>query len=341
MQYAVSMRYGGMLVHAHECKQPDGAPDYQAFVKWGLICLNCKESIYLVAERKEHERKHKGGSIKVAKAESYFGHRPDKEKSDVDRCELRDTALSPSDIAHADIVAKNQRLKIFHRAMWRILQTCYKLDRHQESVDMVRKGLGLALAKSFPSHVANHHIELFLTDLTKGIQSGLWTISRDIENVLAKIVAKIESNDPVVLPEKLKPLIARWQQRFDYRMHQQICKEAVDFLSRSQSYPLVEGLVLQGLHNFIVFQALSHNKGKAESFKLSHSLYIEPGTDNEFVNTISHVFDEIVHIDTQQFNLMLLWLRDDISEMIALVNWGDGFEAVESSINALQKKGKT
>ena len=129
MQYAASIKYGGLLVNASEC-------DYEAFRNLGLTCPHCHESVFLVQGHERHYKK----TSKTTEVASHFCHRPDKNQDAIALCELRVRQITSTEIGRRETKSKNQRLQLFNRHLWNILLTCYKLKHFEEKKQSLDSG---------------------------------------------------------------------------------------------------------------------------------------------------------------------------------------------------------
>lgn len=171
MKYAASLRYAGLLINASDC-------DYNSFRHLGLTCPNCHESVFLVAgsKRQEHEREHKNGNVSHVRESlvpPHFSHRPDKDKTELKRCEVRSARTNEVDIARSASAAKNQRIKLFNRHLWNILRMCYKLNDVEDAKRFVQEGFKLAL-QGYSDAVARHRYQTLIDLLVKVYRNTMW-----------------------------------------------------------------------------------------------------------------------------------------------------------------------
>lgn len=216
MRYASSLRYAGLLVAAEDC-------DYSSFPNLGLTCPNCHESVFLVigSERQEHKREYKDGKVSHVRASiisPHFSHRPDKDKSELEKCELRSARTTQADIARSMSGAKNQMIKLFNRHLWNLLKLCYKLNDFDEAVAFVKDGFKLAL-KEYPEFAATRY-QALVALLVNVFRQQVEGIHKESEEYLNTLIEK-SKDSKLVQTEIYTNMLAIWRQNIDRRMHLQ------------------------------------------------------------------------------------------------------------------------
>lgn len=241
MQLASSIRYGGLLVNACDC-------NYEDYKNLGLVCPNCHESVFLT---QGHERHYK--STKTSTVTAHFNHRQEKSAQAIALCELRVKQISPAEIKRRESASRNQRLRLFNRHLWNILQTCYKLDYFAQRQKSVEEGFAEVCSNSKEALQIKKGYISFICDLmSKERESIISEADLFINNLRSKV-----TEERLVLHESLKTILAIWRQQMDAKMQVEIYKEVVASLLQKKHLPILEKLIEISLHNFTVVTALS------------------------------------------------------------------------------------
>lgn len=311
MQYASSIKYGGLLIAAEDC-------NYNSYRSLALICPFCKESIFLVSGHERHYVK----IDKITNVISHFSHRSDKDKQEVKQCEFRSAKISQSDITERETVAKNQRLKLFNRHLWNIFRLCYKLDNFEETEQFVERSF-----KSVPliSPIGNQ--QTFVDLLSKVIYQEVDRIHAEAEDFLTALIQKTEDNQ-FVSQENLQSVLAIWRQSIDRKMHIKIYNEVIDCLVQKKHLPILQKLIVVGLYNFIGVTTISENENlsKAERVRLYNRLDFQDLLNSQDVTpVIQLMMDSLLYHNNNALEAVASFVRDDILEIIALTPWIEGF----------------
>ncbi len=192
MQYAASIKYGGLLVNASEC-------NYEAFRNLGLTCPHCHESVFLV---QGHDRYYKKIS-KTTEVASHFNHRPDKNKDAIALCELRVRQITSTEIKMRETKSKNQRLQLFNRHLWNILLTCCKLKNFEEKKQSLDSSFR-SICKFDPN--ATVVINAYQDFLIGHISSYKDSIISEADFFFSDLMKKI-SDDKLFLQKDLKAIL--------------------------------------------------------------------------------------------------------------------------------------
>lgn len=321
MEYACSIRYAGLLVNAADC-------DYSSFKNLGLICPNCRESVFLVAGscRAEHERKIKEGksvSVKSCQVSPYFGHRPEKIRAEVEKCELKSASITSLDISRSLASSRNQLLRIFNQRLWSILQLCYKLEDFEAVKKFVQSGFQLALSPSL-EQVWENRYQTLIDLLIQVYKQDVPRIHEESGVFLEKLIEKTQDTQIVNEP-RLQAILSLWRQSINKQMHLEIYNLAVDCLGQKKHLPILQNLVVLGLYNFVVSSVIAYDNDLPESeriifFNRLHNQPLALKTE-----TIKLVFQQINTMSLEQFEAFASFVRDDILEAIAFTPWADGF----------------
>lgn len=315
MQLASSIRYGGLLVNARDC-------DYEAYRNLGLVCPNCHESVFLV---QGHER-HYSKTSKTTTVNAHFNHRADKSANAIALCELRVKQISPAEIRRRENASKNQRLRLFNRHLWNILQTCYKLDNFAQRQKLVTEGFTKACPSSRAAlQVKKGYVSFICDFMSKESDFIISEADFFISNLRSKV-----TEEQLVLHESLKIILALWRQQIDARMQVEIYKEVVASLLQKKHLPILEKLIEISLHNFIVVTALSLESNLKDEERLQMFNSFFPANIGLKPEIVDGVFQALVETyvtkNEERIRAVYHFVRDDILETIALTPWAEGFE---------------
>ena len=322
MKFAASMRYAGLLIDADDC-------DCNSFRNLGLTCLNCHESVFLVAgsKRQEHKREHKDGKVSHVKASSippHFSHRPDKDKTELERCELRSARTTEIDIARSEIAAKNQRIRLFNRHLWNILKMCYKLNDVEDAFIFVQSGFKLAL-QDYPEAVAQRRYQILIELLVEVYRKEVGRIHAESEMFFDRLIEKTKNHE-YTQSESLEALLSLWRQSIDQKMQLQIYNEVIDCLAQKKHLPILEKLIVQGIYNFVVGEGVCREQNLSPPEKLVFLNRLHGKETKLKAKTIQQLFREIDQMNIMQLEAFASFVRDDIIEVVALTPWADGFQ---------------
>lgn len=236
MEYAASIRYGGQLFSASDCNHGD-------FLNLGLICPNCKDSVFL---RMAHSRLTSQGKAVAVRAQ--FVHRADTNPILVKQCEARVSKYSVSEIQRRTRNAANQRLKLLQQWFWKVFLT---YNRHyvcelppnpyeitNECLELFVKFLdNFATKKVLLLTAKDHFCELFTSKSNRGqLHSWLDTFCNEYVTGVKKINPYESWESKFILQQKLEI----FRNSVDLNMHRLIVKEVLEFLSAKSSKPLLE-----------------------------------------------------------------------------------------------------
>lgn len=319
MQYASSIKYGGLLVAANDC-------DYEAYKNLGLVCPCCHESVFLTAG---HERYYNASNKKTTVV-SHFSHRPDKDKKEVERCKLRIAQITSADITKNENVSRNQRLKLFNRHLWSLLNLCYKLNNFDESSIFINKGFNLIAENNTQAQAIFRAFNDLLTTIFLG---EVPRIHRESEHYLEELIEKSQ-NEQFVPTESLQSLLATWRQTIDKKMHVAIYNEVVDCLVQKKHLPILQSLITLSLYNFVCVTAICERDRLSINKRITayNSLHSQNVQINESV--IYEVFSNLVDVfasrNSKAMEAIAAFVRDDVLEIIAFTPWAEGFEKFSS-----------
>ncbi|KJH69623.1 hypothetical protein [Aliterella atlantica] len=315
MQLASSIRYGGIFVKAADC-------DYEAYRNLGLICPNCHESVFLVQQHDRHYTK----TTKVTSVAAHFNHRPDKSTDAMQECELRVKQITPAEIERRENASRSQRLRLFNRHLWNILQTCYKLKTFDESVILLKSGFKLVAENP---NQAQAIFQVYIELLTTIFVNEVPRIHDESEYCVERLIKKTEK-EQLVKNESLQFLLAVWRQKIDKKMHIAIYNEVVDCLVQKKHLLILQNLATLGLYNFVCITAICKEKQLPINERLTayNSLHSQTTNINELV--ICEVFSNLVDVfcsnNKQAMEAIAAFVRDDVLETIAFTPWAEGFE---------------
>ena len=314
MQYAASIKYGGLLVNASEC-------DYEAFRNLGLTCPHCHESVFLVQGHERHYKK----TSNTTEVASHFCHRPDKNQDAIALCELRSRQITSTEIQRRETKSKNQRLQLFNRHLWNILLTCYKLKHFEEKQQSLDSGFR-SVCKSDPNAtvVKNAYKDFLIGH----IYSYSGSIISEADFFFSDLMKKI-SDDKLVLQEDLKAILTLWRQQIDAKMQVEIYKEAVTCLLQKKHLPILEKLIVASLSNLVTITALSVdlNLGDSDRLQIYNSFFtgeISLNKETE-LDVYPTLMDAILTQDSERLSAIYHFVRDDVLETIAFTPWAESF----------------
>ncbi|KJH70266.1 hypothetical protein [Aliterella atlantica] len=319
MQYASSIKYGGLLIDACDC-------NHTAYQNLGLVCPSCHESVFLTAG---HERYY-NASNKKTKVVPHFSHRPDKDKKEVERCKLRIAQITTADIIKSENASRNQRLRLFNRHLWNLLRLCYKLNDFDESISFLRSGFNLVAQNDTQGQVISQAFNELLTTI---FISEVPRIHKESECHLEKLLEKTQ-DERFVPTGSLQSLLATWRQTIDKKMHVAIYNEVVDCLVAKKHQPILQNLITLGLYNFVCVTAICERDRLAINERITayNSLHSQNVEISEAV--IYEVFSNLVDVFTSRnskaMEAIAGFIRDDVLEAIAFTPWAEGFEKFSS-----------
>lgn len=228
MKICASIRFGGQLIEATDC-------DYDSYQKYGTICPECKNSVFLV---KATARTIGDKSIDVAAHFSHF--KANKELGQT--CELRINNYTQIEIEKAKSIARNQRFKFFQTWFWDcVLSSRVMQDPDRQIRDIVDLHHDIYRTEAFYSQGIDR--------LYNGVKSYLKDkkyqalhIARCLKSIeTGEFDLKLTEDDK--LPEHCQELIAQLQSSLDFKMHELICSEAIDFALTPRNRPLATALI--------------------------------------------------------------------------------------------------
>lgn len=315
MQLASSIRYGGLLVNASDC-------NYEDYRNLGLVCLNCHESVFLVQEHDRHYKK----TNKTITVAQHFNHREDKSSEENALCELRVKQITSAEIERRENTSRNQRLRLFNRHLWNILQTCYKLENVAPRQQLVDVGF----AKVCPNAQVALQIQKGYTSLlSQMLANERSSLVSQAEQFINDLRSKV-TQEQVELHENLQPIIALWRQAIDRKTQVEIYQEVIAVLVQKKHLPILEKLIELSLYNLTVITALSvkSNTNDRERLQMLNSFFASKLQLKD--EAISEVFDDLVtiYLSKNQAGMVAIYnfVRSDILETIALTPWAESFE---------------
>lgn len=240
MKLASAMRFGGQLVEATAC-------DYNSYKHLGLLCPECKASVFLVRQTKRAIRE------KLIDVPAHFSHfKQDRESAKV--CELRVRNYTQTEIDRATISARNQRLKFFQR--W--FAKCIKETK-------------ISSDKSTFGEIIEGHYQLYYSnpkyreDIEKVYQAVKELLSDKgyLEFQLDILMNSLKDNEfdtnygyPT---ETTQQFIEGLRSSIDYAKHKEICREAMQYALTPRCSPFARAICF----NAVV--RIANRKGSLET----------------------------------------------------------------------------
>ncbi len=225
MRYASSVRYGGQIISAVDC-------DYQSYKNLGLLCPNCKDAVFFQGQSSRALEQ------KIISIPPHFKHFAAKDPALVQQCEARVAKYDAKELLRRATSVRNQRLKLLHRWFWQIFTVHHDslATEAEKSIDQMKviqfeSGLILSLEEQFTK----------LLDCQTAFKTEARSLVAQIsdQTYLNRISKSGEMTEKAVAI--LKSLCAR----IDYKMHDLIIGEIIDFLFAKSSRHLL----------FLVYQA--------------------------------------------------------------------------------------
>lgn len=277
MRYCKSLLYGGMLVDAQSA-------DYSDYARLLLRCPVCGNAVHLVGtkHRQEYSRlAPKSRQIVIVKPHdvpAYWSHFNGIES---ESCELRVQQIEEQDIERIATKARNQRLKLFQRRFWQIIQESHTFDPEDQIRELVLRLIRLAS----PEHARVYSVEAMLARLQEIfrikfresdptiLKETATNLLRDAKNSPREMIAAATSDDFVALLD--------WLSILELDLHLAIVHEAIDFLRTKSAVPLLDFLFLYGIqawhHNEVVVRQIKTEEEFAQAFKVDENQQWEVG----------------------------------------------------------------
>lgn len=249
MKYAKLVKLGGELIEAKDA-------DYQDY--YGILtCPECGEPVFL---RKGFMR----GDTPVGPV--FVHHKAIPEMS---ACDLRVGKYSQEYVARVAGEARNQRLRILQRYLWKFILTSVaysRIDGWQKAIKEIKKVYGYKAMIGFGESVLAQKKELILSGISRASITSL--------------------RDPQVYSGKKIPRIEKFleQREKDWTFHLKIAKEALSLFLAAPQFLYIRKRVI-GLSFYTALQ---------DDVSLLSQLRI--GTDEWFKHLAIHFFNSIVTI---------------------------------------------
>jgi hypothetical protein len=241
MKQALSARYGGLLVDAHEC-------DYLSFKHLHLLCPNCKKTVFLVGEKQlpAHTRKlKKDGEEKIIQVKgsevgSYFAHHPDVSASAVEACELRVRSMSEIEKVRIKTESKRQLVKTLQAHFWKILKSNPYIDNLDHASGLMRN-LWIECCFKRDRNASCRMYRLLLDRIAQQFKhsSGQWDAA--IEQFLFESLETDNFYEQSY--EEEWDYLAKTSSVIDRIMHKAIMLEILAFLSQPRQMPILQSLI--------------------------------------------------------------------------------------------------
>lgn len=328
MKTATSIRYGGLLVNAENC-------NYDSFKHLGLLCPICKRSVFLVgaAQRETHSRKRKDGTttqVKECIVPSHFNHHPDVSKEQVLDCELRSQNLTLLQRTAIAAKARGQRQKTMQRHFWKIVKTSIKLQEIDDIPPTMEMLWGKASIRS--PEATKRLYALLLESLREQFARPA-----QLEHTKATLLQGIEKwvqemDDEELTPPNYRPLLKIWKQKLDLKMQEMIVCEALDFVCQKMQSPILLKLIESSLYCWILADSTSLINGGSLAKRVKEFQkigYNSINTVDGFAEAMIVSARRLIGMDKEAFEFIFYFVRDDVTQALALIDWPRQFERLE------------
>jgi hypothetical protein len=337
MQYAKSLRFAGMLLDAQEC-------DYTDFINHGLRCPNCSGTVFLVAgsQRELHSRKLKSGesvTVKGSIVPAHFSHHST-DKAQIADCELRSAKMTQVQRQAFQAQARGQVARIFRQKFFAMVKTSIKLHDF-DSTDKVLLDLWQRASLKQPI-AAKAQLTTFIDMLCRQfvipgqIKHSKEGLSNAIERWGEQVV------DPKQIPARYQERFKSWANALDRQMQCLIVAEAIDYVCHKSQKALLQELMKCALYSWILahsYASLISAQGltsRARTEEIYNTLMVEAVvfnqqliSDEEMAQAMVRTTRQLIGLDREEFELIFLFVRDDIVQILTFVDWADEFEKRE------------
>jgi hypothetical protein len=334
---ALTMRYGGMLVHAEKC-------DHTSYKHLGLLCPNCNRPVYLAEEsvRDNHTRKigKEGEKREISVLGSYtpkhFRHFPDVDRATVEDCELRIRSISTERRAQVANKARLQRQKIFAAHFWKIVQCSIliedRIESHCQTLETMFK-MAFPASSELAAALLEKIIERILSGWEKILDPSLRISEESLERWERRLERHVrlagevreELNDLSEgaerdLAERTVSSALHWQSSIvDKKMQTLITGEAFTYLGQNRQYPMRRELVMTAIYTIIVNNCGDYNPASALP------LIVSAETIEQSINMIQ----EFPLLNDDQMIAFTKMVRGQVVDILLTVPWADKFEELE------------
>jgi len=333
MQYAISIRFGGMPISASEC-------DYNSFHNHGLRCPDCGGTVFLVrqASREKHSRKLKSGeSVDVSGSEipAHFSHHNSESREVID-CELKARRMDPQRLERIQTQARGQIARKFRSKFYSMLKTSIKGFDLGES-DKVLCNLWQAASIKNPTS-ATAELEFLIEALTTqfALPQQRDNTKRGLGDALDRWVQMAESETQRI-PTHYRDRLINWVSVLDRKMQVMISCEAIDYVCQNSQRPVLKELIRTGLFCWIVAEARCGYSGLrdgqlAKRAEIYNELIQPTKTEllgQDFQIELVKACRILIGMGSQEFESVFYFVRDDVAQLISFVNWGEEFDSRE------------
>lgn len=299
MKYAASMKYGGELIEAHSL-------GYDAYYHLGLLCPECKDTVYL---RRATKRKTKDGVISLP---AVFCHFPTKDPTLVSQCELRVSQYDEAELKKRKAKAKNQRSKMFARWFWQVLtetQAIYGLYL----INVVNDAKGLVLEDAPLMLVIDLAVSVVREKFLERESNSVYLGAKAL--VEGKGVFSSADTTTAIIPSGVSQatFYDKFASAIDKRLHAEICKEAFEFLYSKRNEAILRDLLIAASCLALRTIALYKTKGfekygikvKIEDEKI---YWIIPEIDTSSVEAIEFGLEGVKRLTEAFLSHILVWV---------------------------------
>ena len=356
MQSALSIRYGGLLVDANEC-------DYTSFKHLGLICPNCKKSVFVVAEsgREAHSRKLKDGrttSVKECKVPQHFAHHPDVSASQVEACELRIKKMTRVEKTAVRNAARNQMLRVLHSHFWKILKTSLYLN--STTADLVFndgpstcdqkteiiKDLFISASIKQP-RAAERDYEVLVECLLKDFRNDKNFRSKDFSDVWSEVCENglylfskhIERfEDEFDRPASMEDLEDIGPTKLELAMHEKIVFECFEFLCQLRQFPILKTLIEVSLYYAVSAQMTRLHQGEQDLLATIDGYYC-PGAVGSWELKQYNEYNykdfvaaarSLIGLNRAEYQDLFICVALGVMRILAATDWAGEFERLHN-----------
>lgn len=339
MKQALSARYGGLLVDAHEC-------DYLSFKHLHLLCPNCKKSVFLVGEKhiEPHTRKIKRDGeekivqVKGSEVSSYFAHHPDVSASAVEACELRVRSMSEGEKLAIKAQSRRQLVKVLHSHFWKILNspTADDVVEHERNIKLIRSYWVKASVKN--KYAAERLYELLIDNLERYLKQLRLSLTNEnlnlwIDSHLDAIIESAAENiSPGSHPKELMfaEFISGLTKHLDSSMHKAIVSEMLDFIFQPRQKPILRELIESNLWWWVTDQILEPMKLKSGDlyYRSRNALdgRIQCPAFGDVESLIIPKVRLLIGMDKEFFKELSMGISEEIYSRFCLVDWAGQYE---------------
>ena len=315
MQYAKSMRYGGVFVEAHKC-------DRESYLKLGLLCPVCNAPVFYVSGKQipDHERKVKDKIIPVkgSKVDAFFSHFEADKYSEMCKAKEKPSIAAPTrkDVVDAKNNLQKQSLKLFNAHFFDILKTSPYMVSYEQDVMFYVEGLCRESDKSREATLS----------ILKGIETGFGLYFR--QN-LSKTKELLDAGIAYTGIELL----------LEQELNHQVALEALNFLATSPAKKILSNLFKKACAEEIQQTANYYDELKKDNpditydeirVKISDPDGILDYMHNNWENSsYSTALKSKFHHKSERWSSSYVFAINYILVILLSINWGKMFDKYE------------